>query len=233
MMKKYAVVVAGGTGTRMGNAVPKQFLPVLGRMLLWYTVRAFLEAYDDMQVILVLPVDTKQWGEELLHRLADSDRVQVVAGGLTRFHSVQNGLARIEGEAMVFVHDGVRCLVTPELIRHCYEEALSRGNAVPAVAATDSIRLIDDEGSTVADRSRVRLVQTPQTFRASVLAPAFQQEYITDFTDEATVVEAMGHEIFLVEGDPQNIKITRPADLLVAAQLLAERGWKAAGAETY
>jgi 2-C-methyl-D-erythritol 4-phosphate cytidylyltransferase len=136
---------------------------------------------------------------------------------------VQNGLKQIQNEAIVFVHDGVRCLINTTLIQNCYEQALLKGSAIPAVAATDSIRISNEQNeSVVADRTKVRIIQTPQTFKSSILIPAFQQNYSDAFTDEATVVEAFGAPVFLIEGDYNNIKVTRPVDLVIAETILQE-----------
>jgi len=221
-MKKIAVIVAGGTGLRMGAFIPKQFLILKGKPILWYTLNTFLEAYDDLQIVLVLPEEHIERGKGLLETLNGKDRVNIVKGGITRFHSVQNGLAQITGDTIVFVHDGVRCLVSKRLIQNCYEQALEKGSAIPAVAATDSIRIVDGDKSSVTDRNHIRIIQTPQTFRSNIILPAFKQEYSNTFTDEATVVEASGINIHLIEGDYNNIKITRPADLLVAETILQE-----------
>jgi 2-C-methyl-D-erythritol 4-phosphate cytidylyltransferase len=222
-MKKYAVIVAGGSGQRMGAAIPKQFLLLQGKPLLWYSLQTFLHAFDDLEIILVLPADKLAEGEQLAKELNAVSRITVTTGGATRFHSVQNGLALVSSPSIVFVHDGVRCLVSPELIQRCYTQALEKGSAIPAVAATDSIRILVEEGHTVADRKLVRIIQTPQTFRSEILLPAFQNEFEEGFTDEATVVEASGNPVFLIEGEYSNIKITRPVDLLVAEKILAER----------
>lgn len=222
-MKKYAVIVAGGSGQRMGAAIPKQFLLLQGKPLLWYSVQTFLHTYEDLAVILVLPADKLAEGEQLARELDAVARISVTAGGKTRFHSVQNGLALVNSPSIVFVHDGVRCLISPELIHRCYAQALEKGSAVPAVAATDSIRIVAEHGHTVADRNRVRIIQTPQTFQSEILLPAFEQDFDESFTDEATVVEASGSPVFLIEGEYSNIKITRPVDLLVAEKILAER----------
>jgi len=222
-MKKYAVIVAGGMGLRMGSFTPKQFLALKGKPILWYTLNAFLEAYADLQIILVLPEEHFETGEALIKSFDDHYRIQLVKGGKTRFHSVQNGLQSVKNDSIVFVHDGVRCLVTKHLIYRCYEEALLKGSAVPAVAATDSIRIAEDGKSSVIDRNKVRIIQTPQTFRSDILLAAFQQTFDEKFTDEATVVEASGQIIFLVEGEYDNIKITRPVDLLIAEKILEER----------
>lgn len=220
-MKKYAIIVAGGTGTRMGSTTPKQFLLLADKPILYYTVSAFLEAYDDVQVILVLPEDYTDMGREIIDAWFDYSRIQVTAGGETRFHSVQNGLQLVDEDGIVFVHDGVRCLVTPGLIRRCYDKALENGSAIPVVPAKDSVRLLLEEDNEAIERNKVVLVQTPQTFHSKILSAAFEIDFKERFTDEATVVEAYGLKIQLVEGDETNIKITRPIDLLLAEQILA------------
>lgn len=225
-MKKYAVIVAGGTGRRMGSAIPKQFLMLNDKPVLYYTIKAFLEAYDDMQIILVLPEEHTDMGKEIVDAFFGYERIFPTYGGETRFHSVQNGLKLVEGEAIVFVHDAVRCLVTPELIQRCYKHALQMGSAVPVVLAKDSIRYLNEEknDNEVMDRNRVVLVQTPQTFHSKILLPAFEIDYKERFTDEATVVESFGLKISLVEGEEYNIKITKPIDLMIAESIMqAER----------
>ncbi len=221
-MKKYAVVVAGGFGKRMGNIIPKQFLLLKGRPLLWYTIDSFLRAYDDIEIILVLPKDHLIKGEKIAVQLK-SDKIKLVAGGVTRFDSVKGGLKLVKEESVVFVHDGVRCLISVPLIKRCYNQAMEKGSAIPAVATTDSIRILKNGSHCVADRQQVRIVQTPQTFLSSILLPAFEQEYNESFTDEATVVEAYGKEVFLTDGEYDNIKITRPVDLLVAERIIEDR----------
>jgi 2-C-methyl-D-erythritol 4-phosphate cytidylyltransferase len=220
-MKKYAVIVAGGSGVRMGGSLPKQFLLLKGKPLLYYTLKAFLEAYDDLQVILVLPVDFTDMGQEIIDAFFDKERIRIAAGGDSRFQSVKNGLALTEGESIIFVHDGVRCLVTKNLIKRCYSQAVESGTAVPVIPSKDSIRLITDDGNEAFDRNKVMLVQTPQTFHSKILLPAFEIDYKEKFTDEATVVEAFGMKLLLVEGEENNIKITRPLDLLIAESILS------------
>ncbi len=222
-MKKYAVIVAGGAGKRMGNTIPKQFLLLKGKTILWYTLDTFLRAYNDMQIILVLPEQHIQKGKAIVASFADNNRIQIVNGGDTRFHSVQCGLNYVKEKSVVFVHDAVRCLVSVPLIHRCYKDALEKGNATPAVPATDSIRILNGDGNYVADRTQVRIIQTPQTFLSDIILPAFQQEYTDAFTDEATVVEASGEKIFLTEGEYDNIKITRPVDIMIAEKILEER----------
>lgn len=222
-MHKYAIIVAGGTGVRMGSTIPKQFLMLHDKPVLYYTLRAFLEAFDDLEIVLVLPQEYTDLGREIIDAYFDYSRIQITGGGETRFHSVKNGLQLVEKDAVVFVHDAVRCLVTVDLIRRCYENALETGSAVPAIRSKDSVRLLNEEenDNEVLDRSKVVLVQTPQTFHSRILLPAFQIDYKERFTDEATVVEAFGLKISLVEGEENNIKITRPVDLSIAEQIIS------------
>ena len=222
-MKKYAVIVAGGTGQRMGAGMPKQFLLLQGRPVLWHTLNTFLRSYEDIQIILVLPKANVSEGESLRKNLNAEQRIILTEGGDTRFQSVKNGLQLVKEEAVVFVHDGVRCLITEELIHRCYEQAVIKGSAIPVVTATDSIRIMEDEDHYVMNRNNVRIIQTPQTFQSILILPAFEQSYDESFTDEATVVEAFGENVYLVEGEYDNIKITRPVDLLIAEKILSER----------
>jgi 2-C-methyl-D-erythritol 4-phosphate cytidylyltransferase len=219
-MKKVAVIVAGGSGTRMNNTIPKQFLLIKGKPVLYYTLKTFLDSYKDLEIILVLPEEHIAAGQEIIDAFFDYKRIQLTAGGRTRFHSVQNGLALITEECMVFVHDGVRCLLTKKLVQDCYDAALEFGSAVPVTECKDSIRLIKGDDNEAFDRNRMKLVQTPQTFHSKILLPAFKIDYKDKFTDEATVVEAFGLKVYLVEGEEDNIKITRPIDLVIAETLL-------------
>ena len=224
-MQKYAIIVAGGTGTRMGSNTPKQFLLLNEKPVLYYTLKVFLEAYTDIQIILVLPEEYTDLGREIIDAYFDYSRIQITSGGETRFHSVKNGLALADKESIIFVHDAVRCLVTADLIHRCYENALKTGSAVPALRSKDSVRLLNEEenDNEVLDRSKVVFIQTPQTFHSRILIPAFEIDYKERFTDEATVVEAFGLKISLVEGEENNLKITRPIDLFIAEKLLAEK----------
>lgn len=219
-MKKFAIIVAGGTGTRMGANLPKQFMLLKGKPVIYYSIKAFLDSFDDLQVILVLPSEYISTGHEIVNGYFDKKRIQIVAGGETRFHSVKNGLTLVDEESIIFVHDGVRCLVSKELIHRCYKKALESGTAVPAIASKDSIRLLKREESAAFDRNKVMLVQTPQTFQSKILLPAFNVEYKDEFTDEATVVEASGIKVSLIEGEENNIKITRLVDLMIAERIL-------------
>jgi len=214
--------VAGGTGRRMGNVIPKQFLLLNDKPVLYYTLKTFLEVYPDLEIILVLNEEFSDMGKEIIDAFFDYERIQVTFGGETRFHSVKNGLQLVQEESIIFVHDAVRCLVTADLIRRCYEHALTMGSAVPVVRAKDSVRMLDEEhnDNEIIDRDRIVLVQTPQTFHSKILLPAFEIDYKERFTDEATVVESFGLKISLVEGEENNIKITQPVDLLIAEAVL-------------
>ena len=219
-MLKYAIIVAGGTGTRMGGSLPKQFLLLNNKPVLYYTIRTFLEAYDDLKIILVLPQEFTDMGQEIVNAWFNKDRIQITPGGDTRFQSVKNGLQLVDEESIIFVHDGVRCLLSPALVHTCYEKAMETGSAIPVVLSKDSVRLLTEEGNDVIERNKVMLVQTPQTFHSKILIPAFNIDYKDKFTDEATVVEAYGLKVSLVPGEETNIKITTPLDLIVAENIL-------------
>lgn len=219
-MQTYVVIVAGGAGKRMGSVLPKQFLLLKNKPVLYYTIDAFLKALPDCKVIVVLPEEHLELGKEIIDGFFDAQRIQLTVGGETRFHSVQNGLKLIEEESIIFVHDGVRCLVSEELIQRCYAAALETGSAIPAVECRDSVRIITEEGNDPVDRSKLRLVQTPQTFHSKILLPAFAIDYKAWFTDEANVVEAFGLKVTLVQGEETNIKITNPMDLVIAEKIL-------------
>jgi 2-C-methyl-D-erythritol 4-phosphate cytidylyltransferase len=221
-MKKFAVIVAGGTGTRMKNTIPKQFLLLQGKPVLYYTINAFLLAYDDLEIILVLPEEHVAAGQEIIDAFFDYNRIQITIGGRTRFHSVQSGLQLIAAEGIVFVHDAVRCMVSIDLIRRCYDAAIETGSAIPVIDCKDSVRIITEDGNEALDRNVIKLVQTPQTFHSKILLPAYQIDYKDKFTDEATVVEAFGLKVQLVAGEENNFKITRPVDLFIAEQLLSK-----------
>ncbi len=222
-MKKFAVIVAGGSGLRMKISVPKQFLPLMGKPVLQHTLDTFLEAFDDMQVILVLPAAHMETGKAIAENSIDPSRIRITTGGETRFHSVQNGLKLVNQHSIVFVHDAVRCLISTALIHRCYHEAIDKGNAIPATTAVDTIRVEDFGSNHQIDRNRVRIIQTPQTFFSDIIKAAFEQEFSDEFTDEASVVEKLGVKINLVDGEETNIKITRPVDLLIAEKILEER----------
>ena len=207
----------------MGSSIPKQFMEIMGKPIIHHTALAFVEAFPDIQIIIVLPPVHLSAGELIFKDFISQYPLEFTVGGATRFHSVQNGLKLVGNNAVVFVHDAVRCLVSPQLIRKCYEQTVDKGSAIPVVTVRDSVRLIDDQGlSSPVNREMLRSVQTPQTFHSKILLPAFQIDYKDKFTDEATVVEAFGLKVSLVEGEETNIKITRPIDIVIAEKILDE-----------
>jgi 2-C-methyl-D-erythritol 4-phosphate cytidylyltransferase len=222
-MKKYAVIVAGGMGLRMGSPMPKQFLPLRNKPVILHTIETFLRAFPDLQIIVVAGKDYLALTENIIQSGPDTARIQIVTGGDTRYHSVKNGLSKVPPETIVFVHDAVRCLVSEKLIHTCYEQALEKGNAIPAVTATDSIRIERNGKNEMIDRAMVKLIQTPQTFRSDLIKNAFEAPYMEAFTDEASVLEHTGATINLVAGEPANIKITTPIDMVLAEKILESR----------
>lgn len=219
--KKYAIIVAGGRGARMNSSIPKQFLPLMGIPVLCHSILAFSHALPDIRIILVVPPDQLNGVHTILKSYIGNISIITAGGGDTRFHSVQNGLKMVKDDGVVFIHDGVRPLISRDLIYRCYEHALDNGSAIPVVPVVDSIRIIGENGlSHPVNRDELRIVQTPQTFLTSVILPAFNCEYNPLFTDEATVVEAYGTEVQLINGDRDNIKITTPGDMVIAETLL-------------
>ena len=242
-MQKYAIIVAGGKGLRMGGELPKQFIPIEGRPVLMRTLDTFHACDSSIQLILVLPLDHQPYWAQLCrdHHFAVPHRI--ACGGATRFHSVLNGLAMVDApDALVAVHDGVRPFVSHAVIERCYHDAEQYGAVVPVIPVVETVRQLvapssSDEAacqketfnsqlsifnssSITVDRNVYRLVQTPQTFRASLLRRAYEQPYCDAFTDDASVVEALGEAVHLVEGNRENIKLTTPFDLTVARALL-------------
>ena len=218
-MDRYAILVAGGKGLRMGSDIPKQFLPLRGRPVLMHTIDVFRRTYPDIHIILVLPREQQDYWRQLCGQHGYDVELCVADGGETRFHSVRNGLSQIPDGArgVVGVHDGVRPFVSPETIRRCYEAAEEFGAVVPVVPVVETVRQVLADGSSMTvDRNAYRLVQTPQTFDIQLLKKAYGQPFDPFFTDDASVVEAMGHPIKLVEGNNENIKLTNPADLKLA-----------------
>lgn len=215
----YAIIVAGGKGLRMGGEVPKQYLPVGGVPILMRTLQAFHEADEDMDIILVLPKDQQEYWEQLCAEYRFTVPHRLTVGGETRFHSVQNGLTLVpdDAEGVVGVHDGVRPFVSKEVIRRCYDAALEQGAVVPVVPVVETVRQLLPEGdSLTVDRNLYRLVQTPQVFRIALLKEAYRQPYRPEFTDDASVVEELGHRVALMDGNRENIKITTPSDIQYA-----------------
>jgi len=218
--EKIVIIVAGGKGERMNADIPKQFLEIQGRPILMHTLEAFQGFDSNMKLILVLPAAQIDFWETLCikHNFALSH--QIVEGGNVRFYSVKNGLRAIKVPALVAVHDGVRPLVSMETIQRCFDAAEEFDAAIPVVDLVDSIRQLTENASESVDRSYYKLVQTPQIFDAELLKEAYEQEFSPLFTDDASVVEALGKHVQLVEGNRENIKITTEFDLKIAEVLL-------------
>ena len=240
-MSDYAIILAGGKGLRMGGDVPKQFLPVGGLPILMHTIRRFREYSSSLNIILVLPREQHDYWRELCQTYGFQESYAVAEGGATRFHSIQNGLQLVpdDAEGVISVHDGVRPFVSVDVIARCYETARREGTAVPVVPVVETIRqlinhpdatkgreLKRDETSVTVPRDDYRLVQTPQAFDIQLHKRAYRQPFCEAFTDDASVVEAMGHSITLVEGNRENIKITTPFDIVVGEALVRFAGEK-------
>lgn len=218
-MQKYAIIVAGGSGTRMKSDLPKQFLELLGKPILMHTIEAF--HFDGIKIILVLPKTQIEFWKELVIQHQFSVPHEIVEGGEARFHSVKNGLESIKSSTgLVAIHDGVRPLIKQAIISESYTAADRHGNAIVSIRLKDSIRSVSDSENRQEDRSKFRLIQTPQTFQLQLIKSAFEQPFNPIFTDDASVLEMAGHKINLIDGDYQNIKITTPEDLTVAQSLL-------------
>ena len=239
----YVIIVAGGKGLRMGSDIPKQFLPIGGKPVLMRTLERFREYDTDLQIILVLPEAQQAYWHQLCEEYHFDVAYTLANGGQTRFHSVQNGLAKVpdDAEGVVGVHDGVRPFPSIEVIRNCYETARTAKAVIPVIPVVETVRQIFSNGQTRTDtdkkeslspevrcqkesrtvpRDEYRLVQTPQTFDIQLLKAANRQPYNDGFTDDASVVESYGHQITLVEGNRENIKITTPYDLKIAEVLI-------------
>jgi len=223
-MKKFAIIVAGGSGSRMATEIPKQFLELNGKPILMYTIQVFYNFDPEIELILVLPETQQEFWRNLClkHSLLIPHRI--ATGGENRFHSVKNGLELIDGDGIVFIHDGVRPLVSHLTIERCFETARKFGNAIPVLPVSESLRKLDGHKSKSVDRSQFFGVQTPQTFQTEQILTAFRQNYDPEFTDDASVAEKAGFQIFMVEGNRENIKITNPIDLILAESLLRNSG---------
>ena len=224
-MKTVAIIVAGGSGTRFGAQLPKQFLELGGKPILMRTIEAFGKNSDgSFDVIVTLPEGQMGLWHDLCDRYGFAVQHRVVPGGETRWHSVKNALDSIGDIAdvdIIAVHDGVRPLASPALIHRILEAARRDGAAIPVVMLNDSVRQVTGESSHALDRSSLRAVQTPQAFDARLLKEAYTQPFDPTFTDDASVVERLGHSVTLVEGEAANLKITRPMDLVLAEYLLS------------
>jgi len=216
-LHRYLIVVAGGKGLRMGAPVPKQFLPLEGKPLIFHTLNKFIDYDPGMEIILVLPGGSESRWEELCKQYGFNHDHKIIEGGDERYDSVKNGLSMIRQKSLVAVHDAVRPLVSTGTIDRCFTMAAQKGNAVPFVIPSESVREITaNDSNRPLMRERIALIQTPQVFRSDILLAAYAQAYNPSFTDDASVVEAAGHKINLVEGNPENIKITHAKDLEIA-----------------
>lgn len=219
-MKEFALIVAGGKGTRIKSDLPKQFIRLHGKPILLYTLEAFFKYSENIKVVLVLPEDDFGIWESIRTEFNFKKHIILQRGGETRFQSVRNGLEKMEGDGLVAIHDGVRPLVSSNLIGASYRLAAVHGSAVAAVRLKESIRVTDQDGTKAIDRSQYRLIQTPQTFDLQLIKKAYQTKEDSSLTDDASVAERIGHKISLFEGSYQNIKITTPEDLIIAEALL-------------
>lgn len=219
-MKRYAVIVAGGSGKRMGADLPKQYLELAGRPVLMHTLERFKAFDDSIEIITVLPENQLRYWADLQKKYSFSIPHTIVIGGKTRFYSVRNGLKFVETPGIVAIHDGVRPFVSIETIKRCFDTAEKLGNAIPAITPTETLRVLTEKGNAPVNRLNVRIIQTPQVFDAGLLIAAYHQEYLPEFTDDATVVEKNGVKINLIEGNRENIKITNPEDLIISEALL-------------
>lgn len=219
-MKKFALIVAGGNGSRMNNTIPKQFIEINGRPVLMHTFDAFFNFNPNLEFILVLPKDQIAFWNLLCDMHHFKTDYKIAFGGETRFHSVKNGLELITSDGIVFVHDGVRPLVSKQTLQNCFETAAEKGNALPVIQVSESVRVVKGLENRAVDRSKYFLVQTPQTFQTGLIQKAYRQAKSDNFTDDASILESMGETIHLVEGNRENIKITFPEDLIFADILL-------------
>jgi len=219
-MKKFAIIVAGGTGNRMGTDIPKQFLKLGGRPILMHTMEQFVKYDPEIKIVLVLPQSQLNYWLQLCKTHQFSLNHEILFGGQTRFQSVQNGLKAVTENGIVFIHDGVRPLVSLATLERCFEMADKYGNAIPVLPVTESLRKNDGNRTVSVDRSLFYSVQTPQTFRTEQIMKAYQQDFDPAFTDDASVAEKAGYSITMVDGNPENIKITNPTDLIFAEALL-------------
>lgn len=220
---EYALIVAGGKGTRIQSKLPKQFLELNGKPILMHTLEAFYRYAPGIRIILVLPADDFVTWQSLCEKHNFKMPVTLQAGGDSRFQSVKNGLSRIDGDGLVAIHDGVRPLVSADIIGASFRLAAVHKSAVAAVRLKESIRITDQDNTKAVDRSRFRLIQTPQTFQVSLIRKAYETKEDASLTDDASVAERAGLVISLFEGSYENIKITTPEDLVVAQALMAQR----------
>ena len=221
-LQKHVLIVAGGSGKRMKTSIPKQFLEINALPVLMHTFYAFLRTYDDLLFTLVLPGEQIDHWKNLCNKHHFKTEHKIVAGGKTRFHSVKNGLKYVKDSCIVAIHDGVRPLVSSKTIISCFEKAEAKGNAIPLIPLTESVRKKKDNYSIAVARNDYLIVQTPQVFKAEIIKKAYQQNYESSFSDDASVLEKAGYNIEGVEGNYENIKITHASDLSIASVMLSD-----------
>lgn len=220
MAKRGVIIVAGGSGRRMGGALPKQFMMLDNEPILARSINRMHEALPAAEIVVVLPEEHVELWKNIAARF-DVARHKIAIGGKERFHSVKNGLAVLSDEvAIVGIHDAVRPLASKKLIIKLFLEAENNTAVIPVVAPIDSYRIVDGDNSRIIDRSALRMIQTPQLFQAEALRKAYEQPFSSTFTDDASVMEAAGHKVTLVEGERENIKITTPSDMLIAEAII-------------
>jgi 2-C-methyl-D-erythritol 4-phosphate cytidylyltransferase len=220
---EYALIVAGGKGTRIKSSLPKQFIELNGKPILFHTIEAFYRYSDKINIVLVLPEDDFEIWNTICKKFNFTKPIILQKGGESRFQSVKNGLSKIEGAGLVAIHDGVRPLVSEDIIGASFRLAAVHQSAVAAVRLKESIRMTDQDNTKAVDRSKFRLIQTPQTFDLQLIKKAYEIKEDTSLTDDASVAERAGHIISLFEGSYENIKITTQEDLIVAKALMEER----------
>ncbi len=217
---RYVLIVAGGSGKRMGSETPKQFLLLAGKPILMHTVEKFYGFDSSMKIIIVLPQGQSGYWNELKEKYTFTIPHTLAVGGTNRFLSVRNGLGLVSDGSVVAIHDGVRPFVTFDTIKRCFATAIRLGNAIPVISPADSLRMVTGTGSVPVNREHIKQVQTPQVFLSNLIKKAYCQEYSESFTDDATVLERTGETVNLLEGNRENIKITTPEDLLICETLL-------------
>jgi 2-C-methyl-D-erythritol 4-phosphate cytidylyltransferase len=219
-VQNWVIVVAGGSGSRMGSETPKQFLYLLGKPIILHTLEKFIEFDDSINIVVVLPKGEESRFQKIVAEHQFNHPISIVQGGTTRFHSVKNGLEKLENQGIVGIHDSVRPLVSVNTLKETYSKAKTLGNAIPVISPNDSMRWVDSKSNRSIDRGSLRIIQTPQCFKADLIKEAFNTEYQEAFTDDASVFEHAGYQINLVDGNRENIKLTTPEDLKIAESLL-------------
>ncbi len=223
-MKKHALIVAGGSGTRMGAVIPKQFLHLGVQPILMHTMQCFVHYQQNIELVIVLPEHQIDYWKDLCKINNFTVPHKVTAGGETRFHSVRKGLDLLSGEGFIAIHDGVRPFVSRITIGRCFDAAQQYGCGIPVIEINESLRIVDKVNKNhFIDRNSVKIIQTPQTFQLSLIRDAYQQHFDEIFTDDASVFESMGHQIHLVEGNQENIKITTPFDMVMATHFIGTK----------